>query len=143
MGIFSAKKSDNAGVMDTIIGEKARFKGEINSSGPICVNGEFEGRLSSGGEIIIARGSLVRGEVNGKNVIVSGRVEGNIIAHQSLEITKDGRVHGDLTGGRVVIEEGSSYRGRVKIEGAVEGETEESAEKIAKIIMEDPAAAII
>lgn len=120
MGFFNIddrKESAHTGIMDSIIGEKAKFKGEVSTSGSISINGEFEGRVDSAGEIIIARGSKIRGDVRGASVIVSGSVDGNITATHNLEIAKSGRVHGDLTGGKIVIEEGSSYQGRVKVEG--------------------------
>ena len=125
MGVFGKGKRDvGHGAVDSIIGEKAKFKGELISSGAVSVNGEFEGKISSEGEVIIARGSKIIGNVQGGNVIISGKVDGNISASQTLEITKSGRVHGDLTGGRIVIEEGSSYRGRVRVEAGAKGEEE-------------------
>ncbi|MFH1684475.1 MAG: polymer-forming cytoskeletal protein, partial [Candidatus Margulisiibacteriota bacterium] len=75
------------------------------------------------GEVIIGKGSKVVGSVSGGSVIVSGTVEGNITAAQSLEIAKSGRVHGDLSGGRIIIEEGSSYRGKVRVESGKDEKT--------------------
>jgi cytoskeletal protein CcmA (bactofilin family) len=125
MGIFKGEKKANShGAVDSIVGEKAKFKGEIISSGAISVNGEFEGKLFADGEVMIARGSKVTGDVRAGSVVVSGKVNGNIAASQSLEITKSGKVHGDLTGGRIVIEEGSSYRGKVSVEAQEVGEEE-------------------
>jgi cytoskeletal protein CcmA (bactofilin family) len=118
--IFKEKKPFVQGAADTVIGEKARFKGELYSSGSVSVNGEFEGKLLAEGEIIIARGSKVVGDVNGGSIVVSGRVDGNIAASQNLEITKRGKVQGDLLGGSISIEEGSSYRGRVRVEAEEE-----------------------
>jgi cytoskeletal protein CcmA (bactofilin family) len=129
MGIFGKEsKPISQGAVDSLVGEKAKFKGELVSSGAVSINGEFEGKIAVEGEAIIARGSKVVGDISGGNVIVSGRVDGNIAAHQTLEITKTGRVHGDLAGGRIIIEEGSSYRGRVKVESR-SGKEEESAEE--------------
>ncbi|MEA3493966.1 MAG: polymer-forming cytoskeletal protein [Candidatus Margulisiibacteriota bacterium] len=117
MGMFGGeKKSVIHGAVDSVIGERAKFKGELVTPGAVSVNGGFEGKLSSEGEVIIGRGSKILGDVEGSHVVVSGKVNGNITALQSLEITKSGRVNGDLTGGRISIEEGSSYRGRVRVE---------------------------
>ncbi len=130
MGIFGkGKKSSSEGVVDSIIGEKAKFKGELISKESVIVNGEFEGKIFAKAEVIIARGSKVVGDVEGGSVIVSGRVNGNIAAVQSLEITKTGRVNGDIVGGKIIIEEGSSYRGRVKVEGKAAEEAEEIEEE--------------
>jgi cytoskeletal protein CcmA (bactofilin family) len=124
MGIFSAEnKPHTPGAVDTIIGEKAKFKGEVTSSGSLSINGEFDGKLVAQGEVIIGTASKVTGTVHAGSVVVSGKVEGNITATHSLEITKSGKVQGDLTGGRIVIEDGASYRGRVQV--TAEGETVE------------------
>ncbi|MFC1540780.1 polymer-forming cytoskeletal protein [Candidatus Margulisiibacteriota bacterium] len=124
MGIFKGEnKERDHGAVDSIIGAKAKFKGEVISSGAISVNGEFEGKLFADGEVIISKGSRVTGDVRAGSVVVSGKVNGNIAASQSLDITKSGKVHGDLVGGRIMIEDGASYRGKVSVEAqAVEEE---------------------
>jgi len=134
MGLFGGENNETVshGAFDTIVGDKAKFKGEISSSGSISVNGGFEGKLETKGELIIGRGSKVTGSVAGGSVIVSGNVDGDIVAGSSLEITKSGRVNGDLVGGRIVIEDGASYRGRVTVhQGA------SAAEEATEIIEED------
>jgi len=124
MGLFSSeKKLGESAAVDTIIGTKARFKGELLSVGSININGEFEGSIESKADVIISRGSKVVGDIVANNIIVSGRVDGNILASQSLEITRSGRVNGDIAGGKIIIEEGSTYRGRVNV-NAKQGETE-------------------
>lgn len=115
------------GGVDSLIGENARFKGELNSTGPVNVNGEFEGKIRSEGEIIVSPGGKVIGEIHGGSVIVSGKVDGNITARQTLEVSKNGRVHGDLTGAKIIIDEGSTYHGRVKVESVTAEEEEKEA----------------
>ena len=134
MALFNKKEGSNTkrGAipegMDSFIGQKARFKGELTTQGSININGEFEGTIRGEGEVVISRGGKIIGEVFGGNVVVSGFVQGNITAAQILEITRSGRVHGDLSGGRIIIEEGSSYHGKVKVNSAsTEVGMEESA----------------
>ena len=126
MGLFSVEnKNIEHGPVDTIVGAKAKVKGTLLSAGAVNINGEFEGRIEAKGDVIIARGSRIVGDVIGGNVIVSGQVDGNISAIHTLEIAKSGRVSGDLSGGRIIIEEGSIYRGRVCVnQGQEENETE-------------------
>lgn len=136
MGIFGGeKKPMDHGAVDSIVGGKAKFRGELVSTGPVSINGQFEGKIESSGEVMVAKGSKITGDVKATNVIVSGKVEGNIVAAQTLEITKSGRVHGDLTGGRIIIEEGSSYHGRVKVESG--SADEESSDAIVEEILEE------
>jgi cytoskeletal protein CcmA (bactofilin family) len=118
MGMFSAaKRAPIIGSgMDSVIGENARLKGELVSKGSVNLAGEFEGAVKADGEVIVATSGKVVGELHGATVSVSGRVDGNIYARETLEICKTGRVNGDMTGGRIVIEEGAAYHGRVKVE---------------------------
>lgn len=121
MSLFNlAKKATVDGAIDTIIGERAKFKGELESTGAVSINGEFEGKLHSTGEIIIGPTGKLTGEIRGGNVVVSGRVDGNLTASHILEIAKSGKVHGDLTGGKIIIEEGAAYRGKVHVQGFAE-----------------------
>jgi cytoskeletal protein CcmA (bactofilin family) len=120
MGLFDSlsggKKLAILQGVDSVVGENARFKGELVSSGSVNINGEFEGKIRAEGEVIVSPGGKVSGEIHGGSVVVSGRVDGNITSRETLEVSKSGRVHGDLIGGRIVIEEGSTYHGRVKVE---------------------------
>ena len=136
MGVFNnllgGKRLPILEGMDSIIGENARFKGELVTGGSVSINGEFEGRVRAEGEVIVSSSGKVAGELHGGSVEVSGRVDGNITARDSLEISRLGRVHGDITGGKIIIEAGSSYHGRVKVESqALEEEPEGSEEPIA------------
>ncbi len=119
-GMDAEKKALNHGPVDTIIGNKAKIKGEISSSGGVSISGEFEGKIQVSGELILSPGSKISGEIRGGHVIVSGKVEGNIVADHVLEITKSGKVSGDLVGGKIVIEDGASYSGRVRVVGKEE-----------------------
>ncbi len=123
MAIFQSGKAKRPVLsegIDSVIGKRARFKGEISSSGSINITGTFEGKLAADGEVIVSQGGKVEGEITGGQVSVSGEVDGNITAGETLEICKSGRVHGDLFGGKIVIEEGSSYQGKVRVHSAAD-----------------------
>jgi cytoskeletal protein CcmA (bactofilin family) len=120
------KKQINYDAVDSLIGEKAKLKGELTSSGAVSVNGEFEGIITAKGDVIVYQGSKVVGNIQANNVVVSGKVDGDISAIQGLEILKSGRVNGDLMGSRVIIEEGALYCGKVTIKAV---KSEEEVEK--------------
>lgn len=111
----SGKKLPILSGVDSVIGESAKFKGELITKGSVNVSGEFDGKVKAEGEVIVSPTGKVVGEIQAGSVVVSGRVDGNITAQNNLEIAKSGRVHGDITGGKIIIDEGSSYQGRVKV----------------------------
>ncbi|KAF0134966.1 MAG: cell shape determination protein CcmA [Candidatus Saganbacteria bacterium] len=102
-------------VINSIIGEGTTIKGEINCPGSLQLEGEVVGSIKAVGDIFIAGKGKVAGDLKGARVVVSGIVEGNIIAEKGLEILKTGKVNGEITCDKLLIEEGSSYQGKVNV----------------------------
>ena len=117
MGIFGSKKkaSDYIGV-NSIIGDDTQVKGEIVSKGSVRIGGEFEGKIQAHGDVLIGEGSSVTGSIAGARVTVSGDVNGNISANSGLEITKTGKVFGDIISDKLIVDEGATYKGKVTLE---------------------------
>lgn len=119
MGILGGRKKaiDYVGI-NSIIGEDTQVKGEIVSKGSVRLGGEFEGKISAHGDVLIGEGSRVTGSVSGARVTVSGDVNGNIAANAGLEITKTGKVYGDIISDKLIVDEGAVYKGKVTLESA-------------------------
>ncbi|MBU0580610.1 MAG: polymer-forming cytoskeletal protein [Candidatus Margulisbacteria bacterium] len=116
--IFSKKKRyrSDGGIIQTILGSETSFKGTIDSQESIRVEGSFEGQINSQGEVYIGEGSIVKANIYGRRVIVAGEVNGSIEAINGLEITSTGRVYGDITGDRLIVDEGAVYKGNVSMD---------------------------
>ena len=110
------KKSFNNQLITTVIGEESEIKGSIHTQRSIRIEGKFEGEINSQGEVVIGQTSKVKANIIGKSVVVSGEVIGNIEAISGLEIKKTGRVYGNISGDRLVIEEGAIYKGKVNMD---------------------------
>ena len=106
----------NNEIVTTIIGKDTEFKGTMHSQGSIRIEGKLEGEINSQGEVYIGEESKVKANIFGKNVIIAGEVVGNIEAVNGLEICSSGRVYGNISGDRLVIEEGSVYKGKVNMD---------------------------
>ena len=65
--------------------------------------------------IVIGPNARVTGSVRGKSVKVIGTVKGNVTASDLIEITKEGRVYGDLTTARISIADGAYHDGSIEI----------------------------
>lgn len=118
MGLFRKSKSIDFGVISSIIGRDAEVKGEINSKGTVRIDGTFEGKVTAKGDVFIGEQSKMSGNIIGGRVVVSGEVNGNIIAADGLEVSRTGRVYGDITGDKLIIDEGAVYKGKVNMESA-------------------------
>jgi cytoskeletal protein CcmA (bactofilin family) len=116
--MFSKKRSfkSDGGMIHTILGHETSFRGTIDSQESIRVEGSFEGQINSQGEVYIGENSVVKANIYGRRVIVAGEVNGSVEAINGLEITASGRVYGDITGDRLIIDEGAVYKGSVSMD---------------------------
>ena len=111
-----SKQSYNTDLINTIIGEESEVKGTLHSQGSIRIEGNFEGEVISQGEVYLGANSHVKANVFGQKVIIAGEVHGNVEAVKGLKITKTGKVYGDITGDRLIVEEGGIYKGKVNMD---------------------------
>ncbi len=97
----------------TVIGESILINGSLNGDEDLTVRGRVEGTLTLTRTLVVETTGIVKAEVQVKNCIIAGVVVGNVTASESVEITKEGRMVGDINAPRVIIVDGASFRGRV------------------------------
>lgn len=97
----------------TVIGDSVRVQGNLSGDEDLHVLGRVDGRIELQRTLIVAPSGIVKAEVVVKNAVVSGVVVGNIHATESVEITREGRMVGDIYSPRVIIVDGASFRGSV------------------------------
>lgn len=96
----------------TVIGPGMYYQGTLSGSGPIRIDGIFDGQIQSSGVIIITESAKVNANIQAGAVQVSGTVKGNITA-QKVELLATGRVYGDLVTTNFESEEGAFLRGQL------------------------------
>ncbi len=97
----------------TIIGESILISGSLAGDEDLTVRGRVEGTLTLTRTLVVEPTGMVKAEVQVKNCIIAGVVVGNVTATESVEITKEGRMVGDIAAPRVIIVDGASFRGRI------------------------------
>ncbi|MBL9037472.1 MAG: polymer-forming cytoskeletal protein [Archangium sp.] len=102
----------------TVIGPSILISGKLTGDEDLTVRGRVEGELSLTKTLIVETSGIVKANVAVRNAIVSGVVVGNITATESVELTKEGRMVGDIRSPRVIIVDGASFRGRVDMGNA-------------------------
>ena len=103
----------------TVIGPSILINGKLSGDEDLTVRGRVEGTLSLTRTLIVEESGIVKADVAVKNAIISGVVVGNVSATESVELTREGRMVGDIRAPRVIIVDGASFRGRVDM-GEVE-----------------------
>ena len=98
---------------NTVIGPSILINGKLTGDEDLTVRGRVEGELTLTKTLIVEPSGVVKANVTVKNAVVSGVVVGNIQASESVELTHEGRMVGDIRAPRVIIVDGASFRGRV------------------------------
>jgi cytoskeletal protein CcmA (bactofilin family) len=98
------------------IGKSVVIKGELSGSEDLYLDGQVEGSIAlKGNSLTVGPNGQVKGSVEGKGVIVQGKLDGNILASDRVELRKSAVVNGDISAQRISIEEGAFLKGKVEI----------------------------
>ncbi len=117
----------------TVIGESILINGNLQGDEDLTVRGRVEGTVTLTRTLVVEPTGIVKAEVQVKNCIIAGVVIGNVTASESVEITKEGRMVGDISAPRVIIVDGASFKGRVDM-GEVDVSAAERGERPARAI---------
>src|SRR3954470_23839930 len=116
-GSAAGDRTDN-----TVIGASILISGKLTGDEDLTVRGRVEGEVNLTKTLIVEPTGIVKANVAVKNAIVSGVVVGNIAATESVELTQEGRMVGDIHSPRVIIVDGASFRGQIDMGDATPGE---------------------
>ena len=96
--------------------QDAEIKGTIKFGEAMKIDGNFEGELiSDNGELVVGKTGNVKADINVKNAVVEGRVDGNIKASDKVELKQNAHLIGDLQAKTLVIEEGVIFVGQCNV----------------------------
>jgi cytoskeletal protein CcmA (bactofilin family) len=99
------------------LGASLEIKGKISGEEDLQVDGKVEGPVALAGQrLTVGRTGQLNSEVTAREVVVYGKLTGNLRASDRVEIKKDGSVIGDITTSRISIEDGAYFKGRIEIE---------------------------
>lgn len=90
------------------------FKDSVN----LRINGKFEGRLDTKGNLTIGQNAEVKADINGENITIAGKVTGNITATDRLNIIPPAQVGGDIKTPILSVSEGAILNGRCQMAAA-------------------------
>lgn len=117
-----AKKKEE--IEEKILDVDASMQGTIAFKDPVNlrINGSFEGKLDTRGNLTIGENAKVRASIRGDKIIVAGKVTGDITATQSLSLIAPATVEGSIITPRLSITEGALLEGKVSMQGVKEGD---------------------
>ncbi len=98
------------------IGKSVIIKGELSGSEDLYLDGEVEGNIDlHNHNLVIGPNGRVRANVHAKDVVIHGKVDGNVTGADKVELKKSALLNGDINTQRIVIEDGAFFKGSIDI----------------------------
>jgi cytoskeletal protein CcmA (bactofilin family) len=101
------------------IGKGLFIKGEITGSESLYIDGKIEGTINlPGNRLTVGRNGQVNAAINAREIVVLGKVKGNVAATDRVDIRAEGSLTGDVAAARISIEDGAFFKGGIDIKKA-------------------------
>jgi cytoskeletal protein CcmA (bactofilin family) len=98
------------------IGKSLFVKGEVSGSESLYVDGKVEGSINlPGNRVTVGRNGQVAANITAREVVVLGKVRGNVHASDRVDIRSEGSLTGDVAAARISIEDGAYFKGGIDI----------------------------
>jgi cytoskeletal protein CcmA (bactofilin family) len=110
------------------IGKSLVIKGEVTGSESLYIDGRVEGSINlPGNRVTVGRNGVVNANVNAREVVVIGKLKGNLTASDRVDIRNEGSLTGDVVAQRISIEDGAFFKGGIDIRKPGQGQKIEAA----------------
>ncbi len=103
----------------TVIGKSVIIRGELSGSEDLFFDGTMEGKITlTECRLTIGPNAAIKADIAVRDLIVFGRVDGNIQATGRLELRQTAAVHGDVIASRLSVEDTAVIKGRIELTGS-------------------------
>jgi cytoskeletal protein CcmA (bactofilin family) len=117
-------------------------KGEISCSGSLYIDGKVEGTVTlSDSRVTIGRNGSVAANITAREVVILGKVQGNIQCTDRLDIRSEGALTGDVVTQRISVEDGAILKGSVQVRAVEHKNDKSQSQAQAKPSQAEPAKA--
>jgi len=114
------------------IGQSIVFKGELTGDEDLEIDGQVEGTVNlKNHQLTIGPNGNLKAEVTAKNIVVIGRVTGNLVAAERIEIQATGIIDGDVRAPRLNVQEGAVLNGSIDMSPSGASEVKKPAAQAA------------
>src|SRR5271170_8181873 len=113
---YNPVKTVTAPVDQATIGRTLVIKGEISGSEALYIDGRVEGKITMPeSRVTIGRNGKVDASIQAREVVIMGKVNGNIECSDRVDIRSEGSVNGDISTARISVEDGAALKGGIQV----------------------------
>jgi cytoskeletal protein CcmA (bactofilin family) len=111
-----AKQETQKPMSNTVISSGIVIDGEVSGEEPLTVLGTVKGKISTTQTLAVEPGANVEADIETQSLSVGGRVTGNVVARERVEVRANGKMVGDIKTPRIVIADGAAYKGNIDMD---------------------------
>lgn len=116
---YTPVKASSAPMEQATISRSLVIKGDISGAESLFVDGRIEGTVNiPENRVTVGRNGTVTADINAREVVIMGKVQGNIICSDRLDIRSEGSVTGDVVVQRISVEDGAILKGSVQVQAS-------------------------
>ena len=113
---YNPVKTTSAPIEQATIGRSLIIKGEISGTEALYIDGRVEGKITlANNRVTIGRNGVVQADINAREVVVMGKVTGNIECSDRADIRSEGVVNGNVSTERISVEDGAVLKGGIQV----------------------------
>ena len=118
----SSKMSNSKNVLSSDV----EIKGTLKFANDLIIDGRIEGEIMSEGDLTVGENANLQADIKTRSVTVFGKVHGNITVTDRCELKQNAELHGDVTAGKLAIEEGATFMGSSTVGAAARAQGQRS-----------------
>jgi cytoskeletal protein CcmA (bactofilin family) len=96
---------------DTLLGPGSEFEGLLTFRGAVRVDGVLRGRVRASGRLVLGPEANVEAQIEVDELVVGGRLAGDVVARERIELLAGGTLRGALRTPRLVVADGAVVDG--------------------------------
>src|SRR5215831_5099390 len=109
-------KTMTSPIEQATIGRTVVIKGEISGSESLYIDGKVEGTITfKDHRVTVGRNGVVQSNISAREVVIMGKVTGNVECSDRVDIRSEGTLNGDVVSARISVEDGAMLRGSVQL----------------------------
>ena len=89
--------------------------GEIWYEGNVQIDGKLEGTIHTKGTLVIGDRAVVKAKIEAGSVICKGKIQGEVVAKESIKLLSPGLIDGTMSAPRLSVENGGAFNGHVSM----------------------------
>jgi len=101
---------------ETVLGPHTSLRGELKSEANVRIDGTLDGSIDLDGNVMVGETAHISANIHAFNLLIAGSVRGDLTG-QKIQVTRTGRVWGDLNAASIVTEEGAFIDGKITMNG--------------------------